>query len=189
MKLIYATSRCMILICGVGLLAVACSARKKQDTTQIVGAGERFHAITVHSNNFDATSIYKSGTHGQPIWAEWDLDRDGNPDTTTFSFDGKNIASVYTAPNKPPGFDFSFYGRDGKVRTLWIARAGSDTFTDRLSYDQSEPRLERFVNGKWETVVERNHKRGVISSGQWFQLSYTNGSWTIVSPGESGNDE
>lgn len=181
--------RCVIPLCVVSLLAVACSKSKKSDATQVLGAGERFHAITVRSNNFESTSIYKSGTHGQSVWTEWDLDSDGKPDMTTYSFEGRNIATVYTPSNKPPGFDFSFYGKDGKVRTLWMARSGSDTFTDRITYGEGEPVLERFVNGKWETVIERGHKRGIVSDGQWLRLSYTNGFWTIVPSGQSADDE
>ena len=189
MQLFCSTSRFVVLICLVVLLVVACSASKKQEATQIRGAGERFHAITVHSNSFEATSVYKSGTHGQSIWTEWDLDGDGKPDTTTFFFEGRNIATVYAPTNKPPGFDFSFYGKDGKLQTLWMARSGSDTFTDRITYGNGEPGLERFVNGKWETVIERDHKRGIISNGQWSRLLYTNGSWITVSPDKPANDE
>ena len=60
MQLTFTVARFALLACVVGLLVVACSPAKKQDATQVRGAGARFHAITARSNNFEATSIYKA---------------------------------------------------------------------------------------------------------------------------------
>lgn len=189
MKLNHAISSYLVSISVVGVLVVSCSESKKADATQIRGAGERFHAITVRSNGFECTSIYETGTHGQSIWSEWKFNAHGRTDTTTYSFEGKPLASVYTPSNRPPGFDFSFYGKDGKLRTLWMSRSGSETFTDRISYECSEARLERFVAGSWQPVVEQDRKRGIVVNGQWMRLSYTNGTWVTVPSGQAANEE
>ena len=155
---------------------------------EIPGAGRRFGAIQIHTNGVDCTAIYR-GRGGENLWAEWKFNNSDKPDTTTFIFDRKNIATVYTTQGKAPGFDFTFFGADGKPKTLWMARSGSETWTDRISYGPGEPILELMVNGNWELTMERDHKRGILVNGNWTRVGYTNGVWTILDPSQSSSEE
>ncbi len=176
----------------VGWIALGWSVyQRSQDSARIPGAGGRFKANTVSTDGGNWTSVCRA-VNGETVWKEYEHTKTGlNSDATIFCYGGKNIAMVEKPAGELPGFEFTFFGADGRPRERWMAMPGSKTWDEWISFvrDSSSPEWMVLIGGKWEPVMMRDYKRCILINGDWVQLGYTNGSWTIVGPVQSSGNE
>ena len=150
--------------------------------TNAIGGKVRLVAI-VHSNSvagaMDAVAISRDKTP-EPLWAEWDFDNDGTPDTISYFFQSNVVMNIHLRTNKLPRREVIFYDKDGKTTIEWGDRSGMGLFTERTLHGQGgESRMEVWYGEAWHRVEKRNQKNGIIQNGKWFQLTLaTNGMWT-----------
>ncbi|MGH7978867.1 MAG: hypothetical protein ACREE6_05785 [Limisphaerales bacterium] len=141
-----------------------------------------FKVEVLHTNDVSGLGIFEVKT-GEPLWDEWDFNRDGRPDQENYFFRGKDVFGITLGGNRRPKYSVYFRG-PGKSVTWWLDRGGNGSFTERVFYDTNDDfsRYEIWYKQAWHTVDRRNGTNGIVVGGKWHQLAFdTNGMWTIDS--------
>jgi hypothetical protein len=171
----------------VGQLALCASAAALLLLLDI-GLRVRQQHLSAFTKQFAVVPLYTNGTSGieivdrainRPLWGQWKF---AGGVSDNFFVQGKLVLSVASVKEGRSLTELYFYGKDGKLSSLWRAREDG-TFYGRMFFDESGFRSEAWLNESWHSVEKRTNgletNAGVVLDGKWHRLVYTNGVTTI----------
>jgi hypothetical protein len=146
-----------------------------------VELGKGFYVEMLHTNGLDGVGLFDRRTR-QPIWTAFDVGGTGAHNTFDYFFEGKAVLGVFLPSNQPPRLEVILYGQQGEMKSVWWNRCRDGLFSDRVVYEGGKPRMDVWINEAWLPTEKRQGKRGVVISGEWNRLGFTNCTWITEPP-------
>jgi hypothetical protein len=144
---------------------------------------KQFAVMDVQTNGTRGVVIVDKQTD-KPLWAAWNIENSGKPDSIAYYYEGNNIMSIFTEHGQPLGMNVFFYGENGVVKAVWQNRGTNADFTERTRYDVPHPRKEIWFDESWHVLEHRTNngsiQGGIVFNGKWQRVTFTNGAAAII---------
>lgn len=140
---------------------------------------KKLKVAAVQTNGADGIGVVDATT-GRPLWVQWNFGMGGNPDCTSFYFEGREVLTILNRPGHRPEYEVLVYDEDGRLEVRWRDRGGHGLFPERTRFNMDgSHQAEVWYENRWQEVDIRDQRYGLTIEGMWRRLTFTNGVWRL----------